>query len=143
MMKLNNGEIYGAWQSLGKLMPEKFPVRVSMGLAKLRGKLQQPYKEIEEVRNGLIQKYGKKEEDGGIGIVGPNDPKGRPISPNWEKFAEEFNELMAQEGEVTCDKVKLPEKVAATCDKCNHNMDKMLEIEPNILMFLEKFIEVE
>jgi len=38
--------------------------------------------------------------------------------------------------------VKLPEMVAATCDKCHHNMDKVLEIEPAILLSLEKFIEV-
>ena len=39
--------------------------------------------------------------------------------------------------------VKLPEKVAATCDKCKHNMDKALEIEPAILLLLEKFVTLD
>ena len=134
-MKLNNGEIYNAWDALNKLTPEgtKFPVMVSMGIVKLRTKLSDPYKEIEEVRNGLIKTYGK--EEGGQTRVDP-EYEGYP------KFIEEFNELMAQEVELVIDKVKLPEKVAATCDKCSHNMDKMLEIEPSVLMALEKFVEV-
>ncbi len=134
-MKLNNGEIYSAWDALNRLTPEgtKFPVKVSLGIVKLRTKLGEPYKEIEEVRNGLIKTHGK-EEDGQIKV----DPEGE----NFEKFVEEMNELFAQEVEVVFDKVKLPEKVAATCDKCSHNMDKMLEIEPSVLMALEKFVEV-
>lgn len=134
-MKLNNGEIFNAWDALNKLTPEgtKFPVMVSMGIVKLRTKLSDPYKEIEEVRNGLIKTYGK--EEGGQTRVDP-EYEGFP------KFVEEFNELMAQEVEVVIEKVKLPEKVATTCDKCKHNMDKMLEIEPSVLMALEKFVEV-
>ena len=134
-MKLNNGEIFNAWEALNKLTPEgtKFPVRVSMAIVKLRTKLSEPYKEIEEVRNGLIKTYGK--EEGGQTRVDP-EYEGFP------KFVEEFNELMAQEVEVVIEKVKLPEKVATTCDKCKHNMDKMLEIEPSVLMALEKFVEV-
>ena len=50
---------------------------------------------------------------------------------------------MNKEEEIVFDKVKLPEMVTATCDKCNHNMDKPFEVEPSILMALEKFIEVE
>ena len=134
-MKLKNGEIFSAWEALNKLTPEgtKFPVMVSMGIVKLRTKLSDPFKEIEEVRNGLIKTYGK--EEGGQTRVDP-EYEGYP------KFIEEFNELMAQEVELVIDKVKLPEKVAATCDKCSHNMDKMLEIEPSVLQALEKLVEV-
>ena len=137
-MKLNNGEIFDAWEALNKLTPEgtKFPVKVSLGIVKLRTKLRDRYQEIEEVRNGLIKTYGKADKDN------PMQIKVEPNSENFGKFAEEMNELFAQEVEVVIDKVKLPEKVAATCDKCSHNMDKMLEIEPSVLMALEKFVEV-
>ena len=135
-MELNNGEIFSAWDALNRLTPEgtKFPVKVSLGIVKLRTKLSDAYKEIEEVRNGLIKTYGE-EKDGQIMV----DPKGE----NFPKFVEEMNELFAQEVEVVFDKVKLPEVVASTCDKCSHNMDKMLEIEPSVLGALEKFVEVD
>lgn len=84
---------------------------------------------------GLVKKYGEADKDN------PKQINVDPESENFPKFAEELGELFAQEVEVIFDKVKLPENVAATCDKCGHNMDKMLEIEPNILMALEKFVE--
>ena len=133
-MKLKNGEIFGAAQPLSKLMDEKFPVKTSLGLAKLANKLNEELKSIEEVRQGLIKRYGA-EEDGQLKV----DPK----SDNFPAFMEALNELFDQEVEVVFEKVKLPEKVAATCDKCSHNMDKMLEIEPSILVALEKFVDVE
>ena len=134
-MKLNNGEIFNANQPLGKLMQEKFPVRVSYGLAKLANKLNPQLKIIEDVRQGLVKKYGETDEETKQLAV-------KQDSENFEKFVAEFNELMEQEVELVIEKVKLPEKVAATCDACHHNMDKMLEIEPSVLMALEKFIDV-
>lgn len=133
-MNLNNGEIFRAREPLMKLLEHKFPVKTAYGLAKLSNKLNEQLKIIEEVRMGLIRKYGEKNEKGSISV--------KQEGENWEKFVDEFNELMAQEVEIVIDKVRLPEKIAATCDKCNHNMDRTLEIEPNLLIALEKFIEV-
>ena len=76
-------------------------------------------------------------------IVGPEaDPAGiSGIGPE-----DAFDKLMAEEAKINFDgiavPVKLPEKVAATCDACHHNMDRAQEIEPAILMALEKFVEV-
>ncbi len=135
-MKLTNGEIYIAKEPLQQVMGQKFPVMVSYKLAKLASKLNEQLKVIEEVRNGLIKKYGEVDEKGQTSV--------KQDGENWAKFVEEFNELMTHEVEIPSlvEKVKLPEKVASTCDKCNHNMDKALEIEPQILMALDKFIEV-
>lgn len=135
-MKLSNGEIFMAREPLAKLMEQKFPVKVSYNLAKMANKLNEQLKVIDEVRNGLIKTYGKPDEDNPQQLTVAQD------SENFPKFMEEFAELMNQEVELVFDKVKLPEKVAATCDKCSHNMDKSLEIEPNILLTLEKFVEV-
>jgi len=135
-MKLTNGEIFTAREPLGKLMEERFPVKVSYGLAKLANKLSEQLKVIEEVRNGLIKTYGEADKDN------PQQIKVDPQGDNFQKFVGELNELFAQEVEVVFDKIKLPEKVAATCDACKHNMDKMLEIEPSVLMALERFVEV-
>ena len=99
-------------------------------------KLNEQLKVIDEVRNGLIKTYGKPDKDNPQQISVPQDSK------DYGKFLEEFVELMNQEVEVVIEKVKLPEKVAATCDSCHLNMDKSLEIEPSTLMALDKFIEV-
>ncbi len=133
-MKLLNGDIFLAQEPLKTLVEQKLPVMVSYKLAKLVMKLNEQFKVIEEVRNGLIKKYGTADEKGQTLV--------KQDGENWTKFVAEFNELMAQEVEIVLEKVKLPEKVAATCDKCNHNMDKPLEIEAKTLMALDKFVEV-
>ena len=133
-MKVTNGDIFTAREPLTKIMEQKFPVMVSYKLAKMMSKLNGQYKVIEDVRNGLIKKYGEKDEKGNIQV--------KPDGPNWTVFIGDFNELMALETEIVFEKVKLPEKVAAVCDKCSHNMDRPLEIEPKTLMALDKFVEV-
>ena len=120
-MKLTNGEIFNAREPLQKLMAEKFPVKVSYGLAKLAAKLDEQLQVIEKVRQGLIQTYGE---------VNPDNPQQISVNPqseNFSKFAEEYGELMAQEVEIVIDEVVLPET---------------LEVEPSVLMALEKFIKV-
>lgn len=134
-MRLTNGDIWGAQEPLKKLIEQRFPVMVSYKLAKLVKKLDEQFRVIEEVRVGLIKKYGEAGEKGNMSVNQDGE--------NFPKFVEEFNELMAQEVDIKeLEKVKLPEKVASTCDKCHHNMDKMFEIEPNILIALDKLIEV-
>jgi hypothetical protein len=133
-MKLTNGDIFTVREPLQKLITEKFPVMVSYKLAKLVNKLNEQNKVIEEVRQGLIKKYGEKDDKGNTQV--------KQEGENWVKFVGEFNELMSQEIELVIDKVKLPEKVSSTCDSCKHNMDKTYEIDAQTLIALDKFIEV-
>ena len=135
-MKLNNGEIWMAREPLGKLMEQKFPVMVSYRLAKMASKLNEQLKIIDDVRSGLIKTHGVADKDNPKQMSVPLGSKG------FDKFMDELAELMNQEIAVEFDKVKLPEKVGGTCDSCNHNMDRMLEIEPNVLVALDKFVEV-
>ena len=139
-MKLKNGEIFQAIEPMKKLMQEKMPVKVSWQLAKLINKLNEPLKAIDDVRNGLIKQYGI--QDGGGQIKVEQKTKDGKDNPKFQKFVTEMNELFEQEVEVVFDKVKLPERVASTCDACHHNMDRPFEVEPSILMALEKFVEV-
>jgi len=133
-VKLTNGDVFVAREPLQKLLGEKFPVKVAYGLAKLSSKLNDQLKVIDDVRNGLVKTHGETDDKGQLAV--------KQGGANWEKFVEEFNELMAQEVTIAFDKVKLPENVASTCDQCHHNMDKAFEIEPMILIQLEKFLEV-
>ena len=120
-MKLTNGEIYNAKEPLQKLMANKFPVKVSYGLAKLAAKLNDQLQVIEKVRQGLIETYGEKDPNNSQQI------RVTPQSDGFKKFAEEYGELMSQAVEVVLDPVTLPDT---------------LEVEPAILMALEKFVKV-
>ena len=120
-MKLTNGDIFSAREPLQKLVAEKLPVVVAYKIAKLANRLSEQLNVIEQVRQGLVKKYGTADE-GGAGITIKAD------SPEFPKFVEEFNELMSQDVELVIEKVKLT--------------DVKLEIEPSVLMALEKFIEV-
>ena len=120
-MKLTNGEIFNAKQPLEKLLKEKLPVKVSYGLAKLAAKLNDQLQVIEKVRQGLIQTYGEKDSEN------PMQIRVSPQSEGFPKFAEEYGELMTQEVEIVFDVVTLPDT---------------LEVEPTVLMALDKFIKV-
>lgn len=119
-MKLTNGEIYNAKDPLGKLLDMPMPVKTSYNVAKLANKISEQYKILEQVRAGLINKYGEQ------------DPKTRSVrieqtSENFPKFMEDMTELMKQEVELVFDVISLPDD---------------LEIAPSILMSLDKFIRV-
>ena len=124
-MKLENGEIFTAVNALDDLYEKEWPVRVSLSLAKLARKLQEPFKAIEQVREGLLKKHGTPNEMGRVSI--------KPEDASWAKFAIGFNELMSQTTELVFDKVKLPEEVDG----------KPVVIKPSLLVPLEKFIEIE
>uniref|UniRef100_A0A6M3LTQ2 Uncharacterized protein n=1 Tax=viral metagenome TaxID=1070528 RepID=A0A6M3LTQ2_9ZZZZ len=155
-MKLTNGEIFNAREPLTKLMEAKFPVKTAFGLVKMARKLDEHLQDIEKVRQGLFQTYGTPDPKNMTQIrveqYIPDPDEGQEPTdagvrmkenPKWPKFREELTELFNQEVEVVLEPVALPEKVAATCDKCSHNMDKALEVEPATMMALEKFITVE
>ncbi len=139
-MKLNNGEIWMSREPLAKLMEQKFPIKTSYDLAKMVGKLNEQLKIIDGVRSGLVRTHGTPDKDNSQQMSVPAGSEG------FNKFMEELAELMNKEEDIDFGKVtvpvKLPEKVAATCDSCHHNMDRLLEIEPSILITLEKFIAV-
>jgi len=79
-VKLTNGDIWGAQEPLKKLVEQKFPVMVSYKLAKLVTKLNEQFKVIEEVRNGLIKKYGETDDKGTISV--------KQEGEGWTKFVE-------------------------------------------------------
>ena len=121
-VKLTNGEIYNAKEPFQQLAAQKFPVLTSLAIVKVVQKLNEHLVPFEQVRTGLIKTYG---------TVNPDKPQEVGINPsdeNFAKFAAEYTELLSQEVEVVIDKVKLPAS---------------LEIEPAILVILEKFITVE
>jgi hypothetical protein len=122
-MKLTNGEILAARESFHKLFELKWPVKVSYKLARLGAELNEQLKLIEDVRNSLIKQHGAPNEKGQFQI--------KNTDPGWESYVQEWTELLNQETEVPLEgKIKLPDS-------------GYVNIEPVVLMNLEKFIEVE
>lgn len=130
---MTNRDVYDAKGPLEKLMKEKFPVKVSYKLALLASVIEGQLNVIENVRRNLVNKYG--ENDGQNTSVKPN-------SGNWSSFISEMNELLDQEINLEFEKVKLPEKVSARCEKCGEMVETDFQIEPNTLMALKEFVEV-
>ena len=137
-MKLSNGEIYRAYQALVELGKVKLPVRTSLDVAVITNKLEPAAKVISGEDEKLIKKYSEKDE-----ITGQTG-----IKRSSSKMALYLKDLDVVLDPVCADdfnikKIKLPEKIAGTCDSCHHNLDVTFLVEPAILMPLaEKFVEV-
>jgi hypothetical protein len=135
-MKLMNGEIFGAVTALNQMFEMELPVRTSLALAKLVGKLDEPFAAIEKVRAGLVKKYGKTNPKNNQTEVLPMDDDGEGnITPNenFPKFMEEYNELMIQETELVVDIVKLPQNIKG----------EPFVLKAALLIPLRKFVELE
>ena len=132
-MRVTNGEIYGGKEAIGKLLQMTLPVKASYQVAKLATKMNEQVLVIDQVRNGLIKTYGK-EENGQVTI----DPQ----TENFSKFIIELNELFAEEVELKVVRVELPTTIREQCDRCEAVIEKPLQVEPTVLLALEKFIEV-
>lgn len=125
-MELLNIEIHGAVNALNTIFDMELPVRTSLNLAKLLGKLGEPFQSIERVRIGLVNKYGVQNPE-------TNQTEVKPDNENFPKFMEEYNELMSQKTELVFDIVKLPQVID----------NKPLMLKPALMVSLEKFVEIE
>ena len=110
-----NGDLY----ALGNAVPpnpnllsqlvslEGIPARVHIRLVRLVKLLGATCADLKETQNKYIHLYGEDKGNGTWSITGPND-QGNPLSPNWNKYREEMEDLMAQTTEITFEKVILP-----------------------------------
>ena len=133
-MNVTNLEVLAAKGPLEKLLKQYWPVGVSYKLAKLALKLREPLDAISKVRNGLIEKYGTKDEKGRSEV--------KEDSPTFEAFQKEWRELLDQEVELVFEKVKLPEIAPLKCEKCGLITEGAPQVEPMNLLALEKFVGV-
>jgi hypothetical protein len=109
-----------------------------LGVAKLINKLSKPY----EVLNGEVVKLINKYEK-----VDPKTNKAgiAQDAPEMSLYLNDLSQLLDDKWDdnITFDKVRLPDMIAGTCDKCHHNMDVPFMIEPAILIPLaDTFIEL-
>lgn len=86
-IKLTIGKLKSIEESLGQLVNEKLPIKIAYRVSKLLPILQKEFKEAEDFRLKLINKYGTEGEDGNISV----NPE------NMEQFITELNELYSEE----------------------------------------------
>ena len=134
IVTVTNGEIFNSLDAIRELVRLKFPVLTSVSLARLAQRLDTERKPINEAYNALIEKYGEPDEKG--------QPHIDDSFPRWKEFEVERQTLFAQEIEWKYPKAQIPLTVAATCDKCHHNMERPLELEPLVFLTLDKFLEL-
>lgn len=121
-----NVEIYTANQALTELAKRELPVKVSYGLAKIKIAISKPFQAIEEIRTGLVRKYGKEDKETGTVNITPG-------MPDFGKFQEDYSVLMQETADVTFEKVTLPLEVDG----------KALQVTTEILLALTPFVDVE
>ena len=122
-MKLSNREILTAAQALGRLFENKMPVQTSWQIVRMQGKLGELCQQFYRVRDSLLKEFDVKienDDDGSIRFTSD-------VEPNVRKFVDELNSLLNIETEVDISPVRLPDT---------------LDVEPSVLIALEKIIEV-
>jgi len=135
---LTNREIWKAYPQLVELSRVKLPIRPSLGVAKIINVLEKPYTILDKERLKILGEYAKVDKKTQQKTLTPNDP-------GYSTFIEKLDELFDIEWdkEIKIEKIKIPEKIAGTCEACHNNMDVEFLIEASILVPLqEKFVEV-
>jgi len=122
-MEITNMEIFNAREPLTKLMAVKVPILVSYELVKMGKILQAQWEIIDSMRSKLCEAYGEPDPAfGGVPVV-----KADPNSLLFQKFSEEFGEILKQTVDLDIQVVELPPNI---------------DLEPVVLMRLERFIKL-
>jgi hypothetical protein len=118
------------------LLNQKLPVVTKYHLNILLSNLSAEKKTIDSLRDELIKKHGKEDENGNIGIsmvieTGELNDKGEPIkdiNPAYIEFNDEYGELLNQEKEINLPQIKLSD------------LDK-IETKDNYVLIFKHLIE--
>lgn len=81
------------------LLAEKMSLKTKYWLTKLSDKLLSEKKTILGLRDELIKKYGKEEEDKNLWVRPFLDKEGKEVNPDFELYSKEMNELLLEEKE--------------------------------------------
>jgi hypothetical protein len=81
------------------LLAEKMSLKTKYWLTKLSDKLLSEKKTILGLRDELIKKYGKEEEDSNLWVRPFLDKESKEVNPDFELYSKEMNELLLEEKE--------------------------------------------
>jgi len=89
------------------LLKEKLSIVVKYWLNDLAKRVKAEREEVESLKNDLIKKYGKEDENGNISIPMFLEEETRTINPDYVEFDREFGKLLQTEKELEYKPLKL------------------------------------
>ncbi len=95
-MKITLENLYNGQPVFSKIAHQEMPVGVALKVMRLVATLEREHGSAEEVRNKLVEKYGRVREDGQFEVK----------RENIQMFQEELNKLFVEE--LTIDHEKIP-----------------------------------
>lgn len=122
-MKLSMKTLNQIKGSLARLLTaQNIPVRVSYRAAKFAKAVDRKIRDLEEMRIGLVKKYGEKDADGNYQVTDEHDAE----------FQKVFEEMLSEEFEVPDVKIKVDDLANAGLTMLDiANLDFILsEIDP-------------
>jgi len=126
MIKIKLNDVVNSTETFNKIMQQSFKGSLAFKIARLARELDTEMKTFNEERQKIIQKYGKKDENGELII----DENGN-ISfdkTNLNEINQEFNSLLETELEINADKLPMD------------SMDNF-EITPQEMLGIEVFFK--
>ena len=123
-MKVKCGIIYNAFQTVMEFSEKMMPVKLTGKFLRLSNDLSKELEFIDKQRQMIIEKYGKKDENGQL--VVENDMVSFENDENAQKAQEELNELSNMEIEIT-DRHITEEELEAAGIELNMNQFAALE----------------
>jgi hypothetical protein len=88
--------------STGLLLNENLKLATQYWLNDLNTKVVAEVKAIEKLKESMVKKYGKEQENGDVFIPMFLDEENTKINPDYENFQKELNELLDNEKEIEC-----------------------------------------
>ena len=119
-MKITIGELFNAKIPIERLIQCKVPVKAGFAIAKLTEAINKELVISGKMHDDLVMEYGEETP------AGSKNYAVLPTNPNYGLFHQKLDELKAITVEMNVNPIILPE---------------VLEIEPAVLMALEKFIK--
>jgi hypothetical protein len=138
------------------LLQEKLSLITKYWLSDLAKKVAAEKAAIEEVKNDLIKKYGKTDDNGGITIpmvIDELDEEGNTIetenvdgskvsrkklNPDFQAFEKEFNELLQTEKDIEYKKLKLEDFEKVETSENYSTFFKLLSVEETPVIAMSK-----
>ena len=126
MIELKIGQLLDSIETLKQLSGEPLKARVAFIVARIIKETDAEVTNYNETRTNLINKYGKKNEDGSLAVDAQNNVQFDPADA--PAFNTELNELLNTTITLTADKIKMDDL-------------ENLEFTPAEILTLEPFIE--
>ena len=121
-------EIQNAYRKLAGLKEKKLPIKMSFVVSRNLKKMEEVNNDVEEKRNELIEKYGKRKEDGSLDVEENGNIK--ITKPN--EFIAELTELLDVEMDMAFEKI-----TESDIEKCDTDgYDKLTVDEVGALAFM-------